>query len=91
MHLEADPNMRSMKLPLAANNADNSAAEGAWVLIEPNDEEETGGIVGGGVQNSQSGGSEADGEIPAVRSRGRSVRPNLRNLDRVWTEGAFGL
>ena len=38
---------------------ESSAAVGAWVLLEPDDAERTGGTVGRGGQNSQLGGSEA--------------------------------
>ena len=62
---------------------ENSAAVGAWVLLEPNDAEQMGGTaVEGCGQNSQLGGSEAGGELPAVSSR-RALRPNVRNLERV--------
>ena len=52
-------------------------------MLEPNDAEQTGSTVGRGGQNSQLGGSEAGGERPAVSTRGRALRPNVRNLDRV--------
>ena len=82
VHLEADQNVRSMKLPLAADSTENSAAVGVWVLLEPNDVEQTGGAVGGDGQNSQLGDSEAGGENPAVSSRERAS-PNVRNVDHV--------
>ena len=48
---------------------------GAWVLLEPNDEEQTGDVVGGSRQECQLVVIEAEGpaggEGPAVSSRGR--------------------
>ena len=70
VHLEADQCLRSMKLSLAAYNTENSAAVGAWVLLEPSDAEQARGTVGGGGQNSQLEGSEAGGERPTVSTRG---------------------
>lgn len=83
VHLEADQSVRSMKLPLAAYSTENTAAVGAWVLLELNDAEQTGGTVGQVGQTSQPKGSEAGREIPSVSSRGRALRPNVRNVDRV--------
>ena len=37
----------------------------------------------------QLGGSEAGGERPAVNSRGKALRPNVRNVDRVSIEWLF--
>ena len=56
---------------------------GAWVLLARNGEEQTGGAVGGGGQNSQLGDSEAGGDNPAVSGRGRALTPNVRNEDHV--------
>ena len=42
--------MRSMKLPLGTYSTETSAAVGAWVLLERNDKDQTGGAVGGGRQ-----------------------------------------
>ena len=70
MHLEEDQSVRSMKLPLCAYSTETSAAVGAWVLLERNDKEQTGGAVGVGGQNSQLGYSQAGGEKTAVNSRG---------------------
>ena len=70
VHLEEDQSVRSMKLPLGAYNTETSAAVGAWVLLERNDKDQTGGAVGRGGQNSQLGDSEAGGKKTAVSSRG---------------------
>ena len=40
--------VRSMKLPLGTYSTETSAAVGAWVLLERNDKDQTGGAVGGG-------------------------------------------
>ena len=56
---------------------------GAWVLLARNGEEQTGGAVGGGGQNSQLGDSDAGGEKPAGSSRGRALTPNVRNVHHV--------
>ena len=41
--------MSSLKLPLGAYSTESSAAVGAWVLLQPNEEEQTEGeTVGGG-------------------------------------------
>ena len=61
VHLE-DQSVRSMKLPSRPYSTETSAAVGAWVLLEHNDKDQTGGAVGGGGQNSQPGNSEAGGE-----------------------------
>ena len=50
VHLEENQNVRSMKLPLGAYSTETSAAVGAWVLLERNDKDQTGGAVGGGRQ-----------------------------------------
>ena len=42
--------VRSMKLPLGTYSTETSAAVGAWVLLERNDKDQTGGAVGGGRQ-----------------------------------------
>ena len=82
MYLE-DQSVRSMKLPLGAYSTETSAAVGAWVLLDSNDKEQTGGTVGGGGQNSQLGDSEAGGEKSATSSRGRTLTPNVGNVDHV--------
>ena len=81
VHLEEDQSVRSTKLPLGAYSTETSAAVRAWVLLESNDKDQTGGAVGGGGQNSQLGDSEAGGEKPAVSDRGRALTPNVRNVD----------
>ena len=82
-HLEEDQSVRSLKLPLGAYSTESSAAVGAWVLLQPNEEEQReGAAVGGGGQNSQLGGSAAGGN-PAVCGRGRTLTPNVRNVDHV--------
>ena len=48
VHLEEDQSVRSMKLPLGAYSTETNAEVGAWVLLERNDKEKTGGTVGGG-------------------------------------------
>ena len=63
VHLEEDESVRSMKIPLGAYSTETSAAVGAWVLLERNDKEQTGGAVGEGGQNSQLGDSEAGGAV----------------------------
>ena len=83
VHLEEDQSVRSMKLPLGAYSTETSAAVGAWVLLQRNDTEQTGGTVGNVGQNSQLGDSQAGGEKPAVSSRGRALTPNVRNVDHV--------
>ena len=70
LHLEEDQSVRSMKLPLGTYRKETSAAVGAWVLLERNDKDQTGGAVGRGGQNSQLGDSEAGGKKTAVSSRG---------------------
>lgn len=71
--------MCSTKLPLSVYSTDKSAAVGAWVLLESKDAEQARGTVGrGGLR-----GSKAGAERPAFSIRGRSARPNVRNLDRV--------
>ena len=55
MHLEEDQSVRSMKSTLGAYSMETSAAVGAWVLLERNDKDQTGGAVGVGGQNSQLG------------------------------------
>ena len=70
VHLEEDQSVRSMKLPLGAYSTETNAAVGAWVLLERNDKDQTGGAVGRGGQNSQLGDSEAGGKKTAVSSRG---------------------
>ena len=81
VHLE-DQSVQSMELPLGACSTETSAAVGAWVLLERN-EDQTGGAVGAGGQNSQLGDSETGGEKPAVCGRGRALTPNVRNVDHV--------
>ena len=83
VHLAEDQRVRSMKLPLVAYSTDPNAGVGAWVLLEPNEEEQTGDAVGGSRQKCQLVVTEAGGERPAVSSRGRTLTPNMRNVDRV--------
>ena len=83
VHLAEDQRVRSMKLPLDAYNKDPNAGVGARVMLEPNDEEQTGDGVGGSRQECQLVVTEAGGERPAVSSRGRTLTPNVRNVDRV--------
>ena len=52
--------VRSMKLPLDSYSTETNAVVGACVLLEPSDEEQTGGRVGGGRENRQLGVTEAD-------------------------------
>ena len=83
MHLDEGQRLRSWKFPLGAYSTESSAAIGAWVLLHSNEEEQAeNAAVGAGGQNSQLGGS-TDGGNPAVSSRGRTVTPNVRNVDRV--------
>ena len=82
VHLEEYQSVRSMKLPFGAHSTETSAAVGG-VLLERNDQEQTGGTVGVGGQSSQLGDSQAGGEKPAVSSRGRALTPNVRNVDHV--------
>ena len=44
---EADQSMLRTKLPLSAYSTETCAAVGAWVLLEPNNEEQTGGTESG--------------------------------------------
>ena len=62
-----------MQMPIHCS-AKASAAVGAWVLLEPNEEEpsEWGG------QNNQLGGSAEEGKL-AVRSSGRAFMHNASN------------
>ena len=83
VHLEEDQSVRSMKLPLGASRTKTSAAVGAWVTLERNDKDQTGGAVGGCGQKSQLGDSETGGEKPAVCGRGRALTPNVRNVDHI--------
>lgn len=70
-----------MKLLLDGYSTDPSVAVGAWVLLQPNEEEQAEGTVGNGGQNSQSGGSEAGVERAAVRPSERALTPNARNVE----------
>ena len=73
--LEEDQCVRSLKLPLGAHNTESSAAVGAWVLLQPNEEEQReGATVGGGGQNSQLGGSAVGGNSAVCSSMGRTLR-----------------
>ena len=84
VHLAEDQRVRSMKLLLDAYSTDPNAGVGAWVLLEPNDEEQTGDVVGGSRQECQLVVTEeAGGERPAVSSTRRTLTPNVRNVDRV--------
>ena len=83
VHLVEDPSARSMKLPLDAYSTDPNAGVGAWVLLEPNDEEQARDAVEGSRQECQLVVTEAGGERPAASSRGRTLTPNVRNVDRV--------
>ena len=47
VHLVEDQSVRSVKLLLDAYSTDPNAGTGAWVLLEPNDEEQTGDAAGG--------------------------------------------
>ena len=59
VQLEQDQSVRSMKLPLDAYNTEASAAVGAWVLLEPNEERQTEGTAEGGGHNSWLGHTQA--------------------------------
>lgn len=83
VHLEADQSVCSMKLPLYACRAGTSAAVGAWVLLELNYKEQTGGHSRRGRAECQPGASEAGREISAVSIRGGALTPNVRNVDLV--------
>ena len=83
VRLAEDQSVRSMKLPLDAYSMDPNAGVGAWVLLNPNDEEQTGDAVGGNMQECQLVVTEAGGERPTVSSRGRTLTPNVRNVDRA--------
>ena len=83
VHLAEDQSVRSMKLPLDAYSTDPNTGVGAWVLLEPNDEDQKGDAVGGSRQECQLVVTETDGERPAVGCRGRTLTPNVRNADRV--------
>ena len=63
VHLAEDQNVRSMKLPLGAYSPDPNAGVGAWVLLEPNDEDQTGDAVGGRRQECQLVVTEAGEKI----------------------------
>ena len=83
VHLEADQSVRSMKLPFDAYRTKNSSAVGAWVFYSRTTQSRLGVQSEGGGQNTNLGGAESGGERPAVSTRGRTLRPNVRNLDRV--------
>ena len=83
VHLVEDQRVRSVKLPLDAYSTAPNAGVGAWVLLEPYDEKQTEDAVGGSRQECQLVVTEAGGERPAVSSRGRTLTPNVRNVDRV--------
>ena len=83
VRLVEDQSVRSVKLPLDAHSTDPNAGVGAWVLLEPNDEEQTGDAVGGSRQECQLVVTEAGGERPAVSSRGRTLTPNVRKVNLV--------
>ena len=53
VHLAEDQSVRSMKLPLNAYSTDPNAGVDTWVLLEPNDEEQTGDAVKGSRQECQ--------------------------------------
>ena len=55
VQLEQGQSIRNMKLPLDAYNTEASAAEGAWVLLEPNKEGQTEGTAQGGGHKSRLG------------------------------------
>ena len=83
VHLAEDQSVRSMKLPLDACSTDPNAGVSAWVLLKPNDEEQTGDAVGGNRQECQLVVTEAGRERPTVSSRGRTLTSNVRNVDRA--------
>ena len=71
VYLEADQSVRSMKLPLYSCIQHRKQRGGGCVcvLLEPKDAEQTGGAV------RESG--------PAVSSKGRALRPNVRKVHRA--------
>lgn len=73
VHLEAgQKTVRSMKLPLAAYSTDNSAAMGAWVLLEPKKQRADRGHSRKGRAEVSAGRFKSSRERPAVsRSTGR--------------------
>ena len=76
--------VRSMKLPLDAYNTQASAAVRARVLlVEPKEERQTEGTAEGGGHNSRLGHTQAGVRRSAVSSRGRTLTPNVRNIDLV--------
>ena len=83
VHLAEDQRVRSMKLPLDAYSTDPNARVGAWVLLEPNGEEQTGDAVGESRQECQLVVTGVGGERPAVSCRGRTLTPNVRNVDGI--------
>lgn len=74
MQLEQDQSVRSMNFPFDAYSTELSAALGAWVLLEPNEEGQTEGTVGGG-------GSQACGERSTESRSGSDFTPNVRNVE----------
>ena len=74
-----------MKRPLAAYSTEARAAVGAWVLLEVK-EEQTGGAVGRGGQNSQLR-TEAGGEKNISQQQGESIdaqRAKRKTMSIEW-------
>ena len=75
--------VRSMKFPLDAHNTEASAAVDASILIEPNEERQTEGTAEGSEHNSWLGHTQAGVGRPTISSRGRTLTPNVRNVNLV--------
>ena len=66
-----------------AYGTEASAAVGAWVLLEPKEERQTESTAEGGGHNSQLRHTQAGIGRSAVSSRGRTLTPNMRNVNLV--------
>lgn len=84
VHPGADQSVRSMNITLAAYITENDAAVVVLVLQKPNDAEQTRGTVRRSGHNSQLGGSAAGAGKDQQSVTGiRTLRPNVRNINRV--------
>lgn len=63
----------SMNLLLYIYRTETSAAEGAWILLEANDEEQTNTAVGGRGHHLSAGASQSGREISAGSGRGGAI------------------
>ena len=79
---EEDQSVPSTKLPLCAYSTETSAAVGEWVLLERNDNEQTGGGSRSGRAEQSAGRFRSrTSKNGRVSSRGRALTPNVRKVD----------